>query len=441
MDEDPMVQIDAQKLKAAIKAKFGSHDALDAYLAANGLSEGLSKRNVEKIISEGRIRQSSLSTIAEVLEHSDDYFGRAEKVPWGLPHQDWDRQWRPPGSLLRAEFEVVPFHFREVELKKLTDWCCQKGAPFVRIQLFTGAGGMGKTRLALELCRRLQADGWRSGFLDYSAVRKDEQRWDEMLAVNVPLLMVLDYAEHHRDILEWVIARCATRTPARSQVRLLLLARNSGDWWTQLRSRKDVGDLLSGAASYTHALAPLSVERIDRASSWRSAATRFAEKLGKPVPDRAPRDLGSEHFGRVLLLHMHALHSVEGVEGLAPADILEQVLLRERRFWSDQLQARDLPGDLQDGLLLFMAAATSMGGVRTQSGGLELLSRLSFFQGQPASVLESVNRMMAECYPGGRWIEPVQPDLLGDHLLNKALAIESFQKDLLAVMHGALAKS
>jgi len=35
--------------------------------------------------------------------------------------------------------------------------------------------------------------------------------------------------------------------------------------------------------------------------------------------------------------------------------------------------------------------------------------------------LTGVARLLHECYPGERWIEPLQPDLLGEHLAQREL--------------------
>ena len=69
----------------------------------------------------------------------------------------------PPSLLLRAKYAVVPFHGRVDELGDLERWCEDESAP--RAHLVVGAGGAGKTRLAIELCRRMRARGWLAGFL------------------------------------------------------------------------------------------------------------------------------------------------------------------------------------------------------------------------------------------------------------------------------------
>ena len=83
------------------------------------------------------------------------------------------RVWRPdrfaPSALLRADFRIVPFHGRDALCGEIEDWAT--GEAPVGVRLFTGPGGTGKTRLMMEMCRRLRAKGWHTGFYDREAVK------------------------------------------------------------------------------------------------------------------------------------------------------------------------------------------------------------------------------------------------------------------------------
>ncbi|RMH21205.1 MAG: hypothetical protein D6696_06365, partial [Acidobacteria bacterium] len=70
-----------------------------------------------------------------------------------------------PGKLLTAAYEVVPFdeEGRRRELDFLAGWCDDEKRRGV--WLLTGEGGAGKTRLMIEWCQRLAAQGWHAGFL------------------------------------------------------------------------------------------------------------------------------------------------------------------------------------------------------------------------------------------------------------------------------------
>ncbi len=58
-----------------------------------------------------------------------------------------------PSDLLSPHWAVIPFIGRNEELRRLTAWCQNEHAGKVR--LVTGAGGTGKTRLALQLVSKL----------------------------------------------------------------------------------------------------------------------------------------------------------------------------------------------------------------------------------------------------------------------------------------------
>ena len=77
--------------------------------------------------------------------------------------EDWDAVAEPtgPAALLRPDQEVVEFTGRECELDALRAWCASDTARSVRVVV--GAGGVGKTRLALKVAQEWAADGrdWR----------------------------------------------------------------------------------------------------------------------------------------------------------------------------------------------------------------------------------------------------------------------------------------
>src|SRR5690606_20747473 len=87
-------------------------------------------------------------------------------------------------------------------LDELADWCERPrredgpertGAPDVAVRILLGPGGSGKTRLAAELCRRLQEDRerrWTAGF-----AREDESAHWESFRAPRPTLVVFDYVE------------------------------------------------------------------------------------------------------------------------------------------------------------------------------------------------------------------------------------------------------
>ena len=138
----------------------------------------------------------------------------------------------PPSvvGLLYPRQQVVPFRGRDAELRQLSAWCADRGGPVVR--LVHAPGGFGKTRLALRLREKLTGQGWQCVFVRPS---REEQAAKDPTANGAPgrLLLVVDYAESCApDGLGQLLAAASLRRGDR--VRVLLLARTAGPWWTSL---------------------------------------------------------------------------------------------------------------------------------------------------------------------------------------------------------------
>ena len=97
-----------------------------------------------------------------------------------------------PAGLLDPALGVVPFVGREEELAALEDWCTDGDIGLVR--LVTGGGGSGKTRLALELVRRMNGRGWKCVPVAEDAEREAVAA-GRAVASRAGLLLVVDYAE------------------------------------------------------------------------------------------------------------------------------------------------------------------------------------------------------------------------------------------------------
>jgi hypothetical protein len=339
-------------------------------------------------------------------------------TPLRLPEHTWRPDVSPEGALLQAEYGVVPFHGREEEMDNLLGWC--GGDAPVQVRLYTGAGGMGKTRLALELCRRMRDDGWQVGLLAPDPARSPAEVWQDLQARARPTLTVVDYAESRREILVPLLRELYRSREGR--FRVLLLAREALDWWEQLkREGEGVGDLLSGPATRWFMLTALGKSKEEREGSYRLAAEAFSKRLDKPAPEEAPEGLDERFYERVLLLHMRALADVEGAGLEDRDDILDYILKREERFWGRLAKARHLPEALAQGIRRAMAAINLGGGALDEDHAVRVLTALPFFADQERNVLVQVARLLHDSYPGEKWIEPLLPDLLGEHLTRRAL--------------------
>jgi hypothetical protein len=273
---------------------------------------------------------------------------------------------------------------------------------------------MGKTRLAIELCRRMRELRWRAGIMKKDQIQQDAELWRKALELDQPLLLVLDYAQDRADTIRWLVEQVVEVKVAR--VRLLLLARKPGEWLESLKTHAPAREIFTSPAFSKRSLRPVSVAKEDRLRSWEIANRDLSKALQVPAVNRPPDNLDADHFQRVLLLQMSVLAELDGVQVGDEDGLLDYMLSRERSFWARQLQVNHLPESLVVGLGQAMAAATAYMGAETKADGMRIMQGLLFFSGQPVATLHTLNQILADCYPGEKWIEPVQPNLLGERL-------------------------
>jgi hypothetical protein len=336
-----------------------------------------------------------------------------------LPVSNWSRDIYPPSALLHPAYQVVDFEGRQDDLDDLSAWCQSDARLGVR--LYTGAGGMGKTRLMMELCRRIRVNGWRAGFLTVPPSALPPTWATDLTSVWTPTVVVVDYAETKRQQTLDLLAAAVTHQGPK--LRCVLLARAPADWWFELkRTTGGVGDLLNGPATTTHRLAPLAADSADRPGVVERAFGRFSAVLGThhEIPAGPFADT---HFERVLFLHLAALSAAsDEADGHGAQTLLDAALRREQAFWDDGVRAMGAGPLAGRPIMQAAAIATLAGRVETPAAALELLRHSPLLADQPLAVLDDVAELLHRLYPGGAWLEGVQPDLLGDHLVGQALA-------------------
>ena len=128
-------------------------------------------------------------------------------------------------SAYRAD--VVPLVGRDLELADLSRWL-DDPAP-VSVRVLIGVGGVGKTRLALELARAVSKYGWLAGFATAEELDRfrgqggsEQWRWDR------PVLVIIDYAASRAEqIRMWVRELADASLEDRPKLRLLLMERQA----------------------------------------------------------------------------------------------------------------------------------------------------------------------------------------------------------------------
>ena len=336
-----------------------------------------------------------------------------------------------PSALLQARYTVAPFHGRAETLAELRTWCSEGDT--VRTRLVYADGGMGKTRLAIELCERLRRDGWVAGFLrDPPPMRWFEGLWES----DRPVLMVIDYAER-RAALPALLEPIARHRNGwnRAPFRVLLLARSAGDWWGHLTERDSpIKDLLAERSPV--ALLPLVPMAAERGAIVREAAAAFAEVLHRPLPATPLPALDDSGFDRALYLHMAALTWVEG-RSFTAETLMTDILEREERFW---LTRADSPHDLRSEALLVENARRAVAGLTLSGGALSEEGAKALLRSVNNALDERLLALLRDLYPGRRegaldhlFLSGLEPDLLGEAMVWRALCIVRERGDAVEV--------
>ncbi|HEX5080070.1 MAG TPA: tetratricopeptide repeat protein [Geminicoccaceae bacterium] len=336
--------------------------------------------------------------------------------------------WQPGTSdiyLLRAEYGVVPFHEqRRPEVDRLLAWC---GAdPRMAVRVMLGAGGTGKTRLMIELCRQARGRHWRAGFLHRETPVTPSWDLDGLVDGQDPLLLVVDYAETKRDVLVPVLRRLSLNHRS-AKTRVILVARAVSDWLLDLR-RADpkLQELLDETRVLVEELSPIALPLDQRAQILEAAAAEFADRLVMTDIRRrrlTPGELSAPHFANVLFLHIAALAAVVGDPAREEDALLRFVLIREERYWQAGLSSANLGQDLDVSSVAQAVALTTLaGGVNHKAEARMLLAHVPSHFALTPTKRDRLIDLLRRLYPGERYLEPLRPDLLGEELVGKALS-------------------
>ena len=213
-----------------------------------------------------------------------------------------------PLQLIRARHAIVPFQ-EGPEIQQLRTWATRmpeeaarhEGDGDIAVVVVTGAGGTGKTRMAVQLCEEFSGKGWYTGFLPSTTEITDEEL-SALAEVTTELLIVVDYAEEAR---RGLVARVVRALRARqSPTRIVLTARGTDQWWDSFRSRmeQDGIDLSRTLKISNFGQAHQEAEPRLFADLYERAVEKFSECMHLNCPSNGvvPDDLGETALDVVL---------------------------------------------------------------------------------------------------------------------------------------------
>ena len=325
-----------------------------------------------------------------------------------------------PAQLMDSRAEVVVFRGREDEVAALETWCAAP-AP-LGVCLVWGTGGIGKTRLAAELCHRVSAAGMVAGFYAPGA---DARAIAEVAAAQTTVLVIDEAHTMPGAVAEMLLAHA--QRAAGGPVRVVLLARNAGDWWTNAipdagrteRGRRgsvrDGRDDPARPARHRSCRSPRGVPR-GRAGvpgATRAGCDGARPRGARPLRARVRRDpLRPARRGRAL--------EGDGAAQQRPEDLLAWALKREGRYWRATAAAAEPP----------LQRPSRRAGARRRGGdargrrhrGRRRARRWARSPTSPASApgQRAVARWLRHLYPhaeGDSWLPGLVPDELGDALV------------------------
>ncbi|MGH3697517.1 MAG: trypsin-like peptidase domain-containing protein [Pseudonocardiaceae bacterium] len=357
------------------------------------------------------------------VEGSDDVLVK----PWWT----FRRTRRPdPADLLLAGFGVVPYLFRDADIKAAVTWCAT--AEPLTVRVVPGGGGAGKTPFAVELCQHMERPdhGWVAGMWD--ATRGTAAG---LAALPLPRLIVVDYTESEdlpalRSLLDRLRRQATDIAPAR----VLLLTRagvaGSRDPIRILRedATPSVKQILDDSEVSHAASAVLDGDR--RITLYRCAVEAFAEAW-QISPTAVVPDLSAPGYALPLEVLFEALDQTlndasgnsepgTAAPGEAGAAVtrspVERVLTHEEKYW-----AADCPINDPDLRRVCVGLAT-LAGADDHAGADALMSLLPEFCGDHATAYrQRVTGWLAVLYSGSARLNPLRPDRLGEALVGKVL--------------------
>lgn len=336
--------------------------------------------------------------------------------------------WRPNSGLaemqlLRADEECVPFHAaRRPLLDEILAWARDDRHPDVALQLRTGPGGAGKTRLLRQACRELRAAGWVTGFAPSGSI--DAKQLRALFQRPEHVLVVLDYAETRRPDIAALVEAALAFKRAGVRRRIALLARDGGEWWERLPTEYPKLEAFFVGAGVTgpYPIKPIPADVETRRALFAEAAHAFAERTGRSAANIVIPDLRAPFFEEVLFLHLAAMAALNGERAETAIGLIDTALRRERRYWTRIAADVGLPSENAAAIDQTVGLFTLVGGTRTATDARQLIDATPRLAGVPPAQRAQVFRALRDFYADEGGIDALRPDLLGERIVVQELS-------------------
>lgn len=170
-------------------------------------------------------------------------------------------------------------------------------------------------------------------------------------------------------------------------------------------------------------------EAQQRETLFREAMEAFAAALGRD-DRRATPDLGAEHFGQVLFIHLAALAALAGQRSETAIGLLDATLRREARYWRQAGDGLGLSEIAQRGIQQALTLLTLTGGANTAAQARGQIALVPALRGADQATRDAIQALAHSFYPLGGGIDALRPDILGERLVARELARDDELLDL-----------
>ncbi|KCZ87391.1 hypothetical protein HJA_12665 [Hyphomonas jannaschiana VP2] len=335
-----------------------------------------------------------------------------------------------PSAMVLAKYRLMQFTDFDGRLSKLVEWACNgtrhatEAKRSVAGRLYVGDGGVGKTRLSIELADELDRRGWEVARI--SSLSDPAGIWRTVEGASAPkgILVIIDYVEAKKDALQ-KLAFEAERLAKSSgpNLRILVLSRSAQPWWESALSEKgmeifervpfDLGQAKTG-------LPPDVREQLfDHSVNVFRARLQPLGLAGDPTPRP---DLSADTFERPISIAFAAYLTARGESASSGLNLISDMMKEEERGWRRYLAAIGASADASRLERIRRGAAQ----ITLLQGADVPLARAcvgldTYFGPQTPAELTQTLAELGQFYPAdtktGDTISALEPDILGERLV------------------------